>query len=73
MQTDAVCEVLLAKGAEVDALGEGCYTALMRASRHGQLALCKLLLNHGARAELSMSGLTNLIAAAERGYSLELP
>ena len=66
----AVCEVLLSRGAIVNASDKCGVTALHGAARTGQLAICQLLLQHGADVNATdKCGGTALHRAARTGQS----
>lgn len=64
-----VVEVLVGRGAEINATNGCSYTALQHAARHGQADMVALLLRHGAEARVRDSlHATPLINAANQGH-----
>ena len=61
-----MCELLLQKGAEVNALQTQSVTALHSAVHRGNIALVKLLMEHGANKEGKMDNGDTPISIAER-------
>lgn len=65
----AVCELLLASGADVNSRQSGGYTPLMAAAQHGDQGLIDLLLRRGAdRGARNDDGKTAAALAAEAGH-----
>lgn len=61
-----VAELLLASGADVNAIGRGNWTPLMAAAFHGHVSLVKLLLKHKSMLEIkNYEGKTALMFAVE--------
>ena len=60
---------LLAKGADANAVDDRGFSSLHRAAEMGLVACARLLLNHGARRDVSAYGHTPLSLAQQRGHA----
>lgn len=65
---EAMVELLLTEGAEVNAANKGGKTAVHHAAGRGNLGVLELLLMHGADITLKYNGRTPLDRAAETGH-----
>mmetsp|Transcript_57677 Transcript_57677/g.137203 ORF Transcript_57677/g.137203 Transcript_57677/m.137203 type:complete len:260 (+) Transcript_57677:170-949(+) len=65
----ALCTLLLASGAELEAVDSGRWTALLRAAWHGKLEAARVLLRAGADVNTAAARYTPLMAAARFGHA----